>query len=208
VVGVARDVKRNWYERDIANMVYLPDAQWGASTTQVLLRSAQPLALAAPLRSVLGALDPGVPAQDVIALDRYLAEVTSGVRVGATLMSWLGVFALLLAGIGLHALIAYHVSQRGPEFGVRMALGARREDILTLVLGEGWRIVLAGLGLGLPLAVALGAVMTATMFGVVRPDPLALAGVLALLVGGAVLALAAPAWRASRLDPVEALRRD
>jgi hypothetical protein len=208
VVGVARDVKRNWYERDIANMVYLPDAQWGASTMQVLLRSAQPMAQAAPLRSVLAALDPGVPAQDVIALDRYLAEATSGVRVGATLMSWLGVFALLLAGIGLHALIAYHVSQRGPEFGVRMALGARREDILTLVLGEGWRVVLTGLGLGLPLAVGLGAVMTATLFGVVRPDPLALAGVLVLLVVGTVLALAAPAWRASRLDPVEALRRD
>jgi len=208
VVGVARDVKRNWYERDIANMVYLPDAQWGASTMQVLLRSAQPMAQAAPLRSVLAALDPGVPAQDVIALDRYLAEATSGVRVGATLMSWLGVFALLLAGIGLHALIAFHVSQRGPEFGVRMALGARREDILALVLGEGWRIVLAGLGLGLPLAVVLGAVMTATLFGVVRPDPLALAGVLALLVGAALLALTAPAWRASRLDPVEALRRE
>jgi putative ABC transport system permease protein len=208
VVGVARDVKRNWYERDIASMVYLPDPQWGASTMQVIVRAPQPLALAGALRGVLAALDPGVPAQGVIELDRYLTDATSGVRVGATLMSWLGAFALLLAGIGLHALIAYHVSQRGPEFGVRMALGARREDILSLVLREGWRLVLTGLLFGVPIAIALGAIMTATLFGVVRPDPLALAGVLLLLAVAASLALAAPAWRASRLDPVEALRRD
>jgi putative ABC transport system permease protein len=211
VVGVVKDVKRNWYERDIASMVYLPDAQWGASTMQVLLRTMpgrDPVLLAASARRALAAVDPSVPAQRVIELDRYLAEATSGVRVGATIMSWLGVFALLLAGIGLHALIAYHVAQRAPEFGVRMALGARREDIVALVLREGWRLVLTGCGIGLPLAVSLGAVMTATLFGVVRPDPFALAGVGLLLVAAAVLALAAPAWHASRLDPVEALRRD
>jgi predicted lysophospholipase L1 biosynthesis ABC-type transport system permease subunit len=211
VVGVVKDVKRNWYERDIASMVYLPDAQWGASTMQVLLRVAagrDPALHGEPARRALAELDPRVPAQGVIALDRYLAEVTSGVRVGATVMSWLGVFALLLAGIGLHALIAYHVAQRAPEFGVRMALGARREDIVALVLGEGWRLLLAGCGLGLPLAVSLGAVMTATLFGVVRPDPWALSGVLLLLLAAAVVSLAAPAWHASRLDPVEALRRD
>jgi len=211
VVGVVRDVKRNWYERDIASMVYLPDAQWGAATMQVLLRAdagRDPALLSASARRVLAALDPRVPAQRMIPLDRHLAEVTSGVRVGAMIMSWLGVFALALAGIGLHALIAYHVAQRAPEFGVRMALGARREDILALVLREGWRLLLMGMSLGLPLAVALGAVMTATLFGVVRPDPIALSGVLLLLVVAALLALAAPAWRASRLDPVDALRRE
>ena len=211
VVGVVRDVKRNWYERDIASMVYLPDAQWGASSTQVLLRTEagrDPALLGAPARRALAALDPLVPARRLVPLEEYLAEQTSGVRLGATVMSWLGVFALLLAAIGLHALIAYHVAQRSPEFGVRMALGARREDILSLVLGEGWRLVLAGFGVGLPIAVSLGAVMTATLFGVVRPDPVALTGVLLLLVTAAALALAAPAWRASRLDPVEALRRE
>jgi predicted permease len=211
VIGVVRDVKRNWYEKDVASMVYLPDAQWGAPTMQVLLRVAtgrDPVLLGAPARRVLAELDPGVPAQRVIALDRHLAEVTSGVRVGATVMSWLGVFALLLAGIGLHALIAFHVAQRAPEFGVRMALGARREDIVALVVGEGWRLLITGCGIGLPLAVSLGTVMTATLFGVVRPDPWALSGVLLLMLAAAVLSLAAPAWHASRLNPVEALRRD
>jgi predicted permease len=211
VVGVVKDVKRNWYERDVASMVYLPDAQWGASSMQVLLRARagqDPALLGPPARRALAALDPLVPAWRVIRLEDYMAESTSGVRLGATVMSWLGVFALLLAGIGLHALIAYHVARRSPEFGVRMALGARREDILTLVLGEGWRLVLAGFACGLPLAIALGAVMTATLFGVVRPDPLALGGVLLLLVGAATLALVTPAWRASRLDPVVALRHE
>jgi len=211
VVGVVKDVKRNWFERDVASMVYLPDAQWGASVMQVLVRGdagRDPALLAASARRVLATLDPQVPAQDVIALDRFLDEATSGVRVGATIMSWLGVFALLLAGIGLHALIAYHVAQRAPEFGVRMALGARREDILALVLKEGWRLLLMGMSLGLPLAVSLGAVMTATLFGVVRPDPILLGGVVLMLVAATVLALAAPAWRASRVDPVEVLRRE
>ena len=211
VVGVVKDVKRNWYERDMASMVYLPDAQWGASTMQVLLRvpaGRDPAQLGAPARRALAALDPLVPAQRVIPLEEYLAESTSGVRLGATVMSWLGVFALVLAAIGLHALIAYHVAQRSPEFGVRMALGARREDILALVVGEGSRLVLAGFGCGLPLAIGLGAAMTATLFGVVRPDPLALGGVLLLLVSAASLALVAPAWHASRLDPVDALRHD
>jgi putative ABC transport system permease protein len=211
VVGVVKDVKRNWYERDIASMLYLPDAQWGAATMQVLIRAGagrDPALLGAPARRALAALDPLVPAWRVIALEDYLAEATSGVRLGATVMSWLGIFALLLAGIGLHALIAYHVAQRTPEFGVRMALGARREDILALVLREGWRLLLMGMSLGLPLALALGAIMTATLFGVVRPDPIALSGVLLLLVVAALLALAAPAWRASRLDPVDALRRE
>jgi hypothetical protein len=204
-------VKRNWYERDIASMVYLPDGQWGASSMQVLLRvqsGRDPLMLAAPARHALAALDPLVPARQLIPLEDYLAEATSGVRVGAAVMSWLGIFALLLAGLGLHALIAYHVTQRAPEFGVRMALGARREDILALVLREGWRLVLFGLSIGVPLATSLGMVMTATLFGVVRPDLAALGGVLLLLAVAVVLALAAPAWQASRLDPVEALRRD
>jgi putative ABC transport system permease protein len=211
VVGVVKDVKRNWYERDMASMVYLPDAQWGAPGMQVLLRAGtgrDPAPLAAPVRRALATLDPLVPARRMIPLEDYLAEATSGMRLGATVMSWLGFFALLLAGLGLHALIAYHVAQRAPEFGVRMALGARREDILALVFREGWRLVLAGLCLGVPLAVSLGAVMTAMLFGVVHPDPAALSGVLLLLGVAVVVALAAPAWRASRLDPVEALRRD
>ncbi len=208
VVGVARDVKRNWFERDVADMAYVPDAQWGAGSMSLVVRARDPLALAPSVRRVLTALDPGVPAQRLTTLERFLAEATSGVRLGASVMSWLGVFALILAAIGLHGLVAYQVAQRGQEFGVRMALGARREDILALVLGEGSRLVLTGLVCGAPVALALGAVMTATLFGVVRPDAITLSGVLLLSSLASALALAAPAWRASRQDPMQALRSE
>jgi len=209
VIGVARDVKRNWFERDVAPMVYVADAQWGATLMQVVVRSAgDPLTLAQPLRRALVALDPGVPVDHVMSLVTVLGESSSGVRVGATLMWWLGIFALALAAIGLYALVAFHVARRAPEFGVRMALGASREAILALVLREGGRLVGLGLALGVPLATALCWVMTAMLFGVVRPSFSALLGILAVLLITAGIALWVPAWRASRLDPVDALRQE
>jgi predicted permease len=209
VIGVAHDVKRNWFERDIAPMAYVADAQWGTAFMQVLVRGgADPLALAQPMRRALVALDPDVPVDRVMSVNAYLGEQTAGVRVGATVMSWLGLFALALAAIGLYALVAFHVARRAPEFGVRMALGARREDILALVLREGGRLVGLGLAVGVPLASALCWVMTATLFGVIRPTVPTLAGISAVLLFTAGIALWVPAWHASRLDPVEALRRE
>lgn len=209
VIGVARDVKRNWFERDVASMVYVAEAQWGARLMQVIVRgNADPLALVPSVSRALAALDPEVPVDGVMSVDSYLGEQTSGVRVGATVMSWLGLFALALAAVGLYALVAFHVARRAPEFGVRMALGARREDILALVLREGGRLVGLGLALGVPIAAAFCWVMTATLFGVIRPSVPALAGILGVLLLTAGIALWVPAWRASRLDPVQALRRE
>ncbi|HEY6196904.1 MAG TPA: FtsX-like permease family protein, partial [Candidatus Eisenbacteria bacterium] len=209
VIGVARDVRRNWFERDVAPMAYVADAQWGARSMQVIVRGpGDPAVLAAPVRRALVALDPTVPVDRVRSLESFLAEQTSGVRVGAALMSWLGLFALALAAIGLYALVAFHVARREPEFGVRMALGARREDILALVLHEGGRLAGVGLALGAPLAAALCWLMTAMLFGVVRPNVATLAGISAVLLVTIGTALLVPAWRASRLDPVEALRRE
>ena len=209
VIGVARDVKRNWFERDVAPMAYVADAQWGAARMHVSVRGgSKPQALVRPTIRALMALDPDVPVDGAMSVESFLAENTSGVRVGATLMSWLGAFALALAAIGLYALVAFHVARRVPEFGVRMALGARREDILALVLREGGQLVGWGLAVGAPLAAALCWVMTVTLFGVVRPHAFTLLGICALLLLTAAVALWVPAWRASRLDPVDALRRE
>ncbi len=209
VIGVARDVKRNWFEHDTAPMIYVADAQWGGVGMNLLVRGGRdPLALATPVRQALAALDPDLPVEQLMSVESFLGERTSGVRVGAAIMSWLGVFALLLAAIGLYALVAFHVTRRGPEFGMRMALGAQREDILRLVFGEGVRLVGLGFALGVPLAAISCWAMTAFLFGVVQPTVPTLAGIVLLLSLAAGVALAIPAWRASRLDPVDALRRE
>jgi len=143
----------------------------------------------------------------LLVLGLVLVQTTPGEILLFAGLTWLGV-ALALAAVGLYGLIAFHVARRGPEFGVRMALGASRQDILALVLSEGGRLLGAGFALGAPLAAALCWVMTAFLFGVVRPDPATLAGIPAVLLGAAAIALFVPAWRASRLDPVAALRNE
>src|SRR5207247_5706959 len=131
----------------------------------------------------------------------------SGVRIGAVVMGLMGVFALLVTALGLYGLVAFAVALRTREMGVRMALGARREDVLALVLGEGSRLALTGVAIGAPAAIGLALVMGATLFGVVKPTAWELAGVALALAAVAALASGLPAWRASRLDPVTALRQ-
>ncbi|MEQ1833429.1 MAG: FtsX-like permease family protein, partial [Candidatus Eisenbacteria bacterium] len=209
VIGVARDVKRNWIERDIAPMVYVADAQRGAAGTSLLVRGSGMAPVDAPaVRAALAALDPEVAVGPLFDFATDLAEHTSGVRIAATTMSLLGVFSLLLAAIGLYGLIAFQVARRTAEFGVRMALGAQRGDILSLVFGEGARLVGVGFAVGVPLATAACWAMTALMFGVVKPSAMTLGGIVLTLCVVAACALGWPAWRASQLDPAESLRRD
>jgi len=209
VVGVAADVRRNWFERDLAPTVYVPVAQWAPVAFQLAVRTAgDPAAMTAAARRALAALDPQQPAHDVMPLEHALANQISGVRMGATVMSMMGVFALLLTALGLYGLVAFAVALRTREMGLRMALGARREDVLALVLGEGSRLALTGVAIGAPVAIALAVVMAATLFGVVKPQWWELAGVALALAIVSALASGLPAWRASRLDPVDALRQE
>ncbi|TMA30972.1 MAG: ABC transporter permease [Deltaproteobacteria bacterium] len=184
VVGVVADVRRNWFDRDMAPTVYVPMAQWPPAGFQLAVRAeGDPAPLAESVRRALAALDPLQPAYRVQPLERALQDQISGVRIGATIMGLLGLFALLLTA-------------------------PRREDVLALVMREGSRLALAGVALGAPVAITLALVMAATLFGVVRPQWWELAGVALTLAAISALASGVPAWRASRLDPVDALRRD
>jgi ABC-type antimicrobial peptide transport system permease subunit len=129
-------------------------------------------------------------------------------RLGATLFTLFGVLALLVASIGIHSTVSYAVSQRTHEFGVRIALGAQTRDVLRQVLSEGLTTVAAGVVLGILMALAAGRIVASLLYDVGARDPMALSLVAALLLVVAAIAAFRPAWRASRADPVAALRAD
>jgi putative ABC transport system permease protein len=129
-------------------------------------------------------------------------------RLGATLFSLFGVLALVVAAVGIYSTVSYTVNQRTHEFGVRIALGARVADILRQVVVDGLRTVIAGVVVGIVLALAAGRLIASLLYGVAPRDPLAMVLVATLLIAIAIVAALSPAWRASRVDPVAALRAD
>jgi ABC-type antimicrobial peptide transport system permease subunit len=129
-------------------------------------------------------------------------------RLGATLFSVFGCLALLVAILGIYSTISYGVSQRWHEFGVRLALGARGAQVVRLVVGEGLRLLLAGVMVGVILSLAAARLIASMLYGVRPSDPASLAIVITALIGIGVLAALVPAWRAARVDPVTALRAE
>ena len=152
------------------------------------------------------ALDPEQPIYDVRTLAEMRDNSIAQPRLNLTLLGIFAGVALALAVIGLYGVLAYQVTQRQREIGVRMALGAQRADVLQLVVGHGMRLVLAGLGIGLIGALALTRLLRALLFGVGPTDPATFAATLLLLALTALLACWLPASRASNVDPMEALR--
>jgi predicted permease len=129
-------------------------------------------------------------------------------KVGAQIFSAFGVLALVVAAIGVYAVVSYSVSQRTHEMGVRIALGARISDMLNLVVGEGLRVVALGVVIGIVVALALGRLVAAYLFGVTSRDPFVILGAAAVLTGVGLVASLIPAWRAARVDPINSLRSD
>jgi ABC-type antimicrobial peptide transport system permease subunit len=127
-------------------------------------------------------------------------------RLGATMFGVFGLLALLLAGVGLYAVISFDVARRTRELGIRTALGARRGDVVRLVLGQGLRVTAAGVAIGAVLALALGRIIESLLFGISPRDPYVFATVSVTLLAVAAAASLMPAWRAARVDPVAAMR--
>jgi putative ABC transport system permease protein len=167
-----------------------------------------PLALVAPVKAAVQALDPAQPVYDVATMDQRLSESMAPQRFNVLLVGVFALAALGLAGVGIFGVLAYSVARRTSEIGVRMALGASRAQVTRLVVGEGLRLCGLGVVLGLVASVPLTRLLGGVLSGVGPSDPVALAAASAALVLVAVLACSIPARRALSVDPISALRHE
>jgi len=209
IVGVAVDVKQTNLTDTTPPQMYTPFVQtpWPFLTT-VTKTTAAPEAAAGSLRRVLARLDPEQAAGEIRTFDQYLARSIATPRFTALLLGAFAALALLLAGFGLYGVMAYSVAQRSREIGIRMALGAQAADVRSLVVNQAVRLGAVGLALGIAGALAATRVLDSLLFGVSASDPLTFAAVSAALITVLLLAAYLPARRATRVDPIVALRAD
>lgn len=210
VVGVVGDVDDSHEPGVPRDTCYLPFAQNAASSAAesayLMVRTrGEPLDVLSGIRRAVARVDRSLPLYDVSAMDRYRAESLLRERVSAQFMLGFAAFGLLLAALGIYAVIAFSVGQRTGEIGIRLALGARAEDILPLLLGRGVALVGAGLLVGVPLSLALGRLLVLRLPGITRMDALSVAIAAALVALTATVACLVPSLRASRLAPLRAL---
>ncbi|HUL78763.1 MAG TPA: ABC transporter permease [Vicinamibacteria bacterium] len=209
IVGVVGDVRDSRLDRAPEPQVYVPYAQRPTSGVFLVVRTGgDPLAALPLLRSVVNAEDPALPVYDATTMERLEANDTRDRRAARTALGGFAGAAVLLAALGLYALVAQAARQRVPEIGVRMALGARRSDVVRLFLADGGTVVLQGIAAGTVLALVASHLLRGFVFGVTTTDPVTYLTVVALLSAVAVAACAVPAWRAARVEPSRALRME
>ncbi|HUC52745.1 MAG TPA: ABC transporter permease [Candidatus Cybelea sp.] len=207
IIGVVGDVHQIGLDTAPEPAVYWPHPELVMSAMTVLVRTeGDPLALVSTARDELQKLDPELPMAAVVTMDQLLADSFSRARFTMLLLGIFAAVALLLASVGIYGLIAYSVTQRTQELGIRIALGAQRSDVFRLVLSQGTRLTLLGVSIGVFAALALSRLLATLLFSVSPSDPLTFAGVAGLLAIVALLACFIPARRATRVDPIVALR--
>jgi predicted permease len=209
VVGVAQDGKYTGLNENPSPFVYRPQWQYRVGATTLVVRAeADTQKTLALIRRELLQLDTNMPVASARTLVERLSAPLLPARIVASALGGFGLLALLLAAIGIYGVMSYAVSKRTHEIGVRMALGAQARDVLKLVMGQGMALTLIGVAIGAPAALGLTRLMRSLLFGVSATDPLTYAGVAALLTLVALLACYIPARRATRVDPMVALRRE
>jgi len=207
VVGVVGDVRLRGLDVAPGHDLYWPQAQMTNSGMTLVLRTTVPPAeLASPARAAVASIDTEVPVAQVETLEQMVSASLGSPRFLLILLGAFAAAALLLAAVGLYSVLAYGVRQRRAELGVRIALGADGAEVMRLVLRRGVRLALAGVALGLPVALLLSRFLGSQLFEVTGTDPVTYGLVSALLLGIATLAALVPAWRAARIDPLLALR--
>jgi len=207
IIGIVGNVKQLGLDHPESPAIYLPYLQEPDSSMDALVRAAgDPLNSVADVKAAVRAVDANQPVYDVATMDQRLSESIAPQRFNALLVGMFALLALGLGAIGIYGVLAYSVAQRTHEIGVRVALGARRADVLALVVGEGMRLVALGMGIGLPGALALTRLLRSLLFGVKPSDPVTLLAVSVGLLLVASLACYLPARRATKIDPMVALR--
>jgi ABC-type antimicrobial peptide transport system permease subunit len=207
VVGVVKNIKHDGLDVDGVPHVYVPLNQTLGRSLSLALRTSLPTsALEAQIRGAIQSVDPGLPVFSITSMDEVLDASLASRRFSANLVMGFAGGALLLASIGIYGLLAYLVGQRSREIGIRMALGARRDDILRMFLRKG--VALAGVGIvaGVVFSASTASMMAGLLYGVRPHDPAVFLIVPLLLLAVAALASYLPARRATKVNPLVALR--
>jgi putative ABC transport system permease protein len=215
IVGVVGDVRHNGITDVVKEKFYVPHTQWHKSVgnairsmSLVVKTTIDPATLAGPVRQEIRALDPSLPVANVRTMQDIVAATMSSSRFTGFLLMTFAAMALVLSAIGIYGVLSYLVSRRTREIGIRLAIGAGRAQVLRLVLGRGLMLALLGVLLGLCAAFLATRFMTALLHQVSPVDPLTFVSVALVLSAVATLASLVPAWRATRVDPVVALKAE
>ena len=218
VIGVVRDVKQGSWTDAPTSEIWLPfqqDPVFYAGTagpftamTLVVRTSAAPQSLIKAIPEAVSRIDRNLPVSEVVSMEQVVADTLWQPRFNLQLMALFAALALALAAVGLYGVLSYSATQRTHEIGLRMALGAGRRDVLKLLVWQGLKLALTGAGLGLLAALALTRLMTKLLFGVSATDPLTFAGIILFLMLIVLAACLIPAHRATKVDPMTALRTE
>jgi predicted permease len=215
IVGIVADVRHNGLEVAIKEKFYRPHAQFPASTGSavrnmnlVVKTTGDPIALVGPIRAEVRALDRSLPVANIRTMDDVVAASMSQPRLAGSVLMLFAALALLLAAIGLYGVLAYVVSERKHEIGIRMAIGADAGDVRRSVLRQGLTLAAVGVSVGAAIALALGQLIRGLLHGVSPHDPATFGTVSAILLTVAFLASWIPAHRATRVDPMLALKSE
>ncbi len=207
IVGVVRDVRSSGFDNAPDPTTYVPFAQLPQASSAIVMRtSADPLAQASAVMARVRSIDSDEPPYDVRSLEQVISDNVSGVESSARMMMIFGFTALVLAAAGIFAVMSYSVTQRTHEIGVRMALGARRFDVLRLVVGKAIILAAVGLAIGVSVALLLTHALSSMLFGIIRIDAYVFGLLTVALAAVAALAAYIPARGATQVDPMQALR--
>jgi ABC-type antimicrobial peptide transport system permease subunit len=179
-----------------------------SEATIMVFTSIDPLAISTPVQQQISALEPQLPVYNALTMDQILGKTTASQGFAADLLLAFAAASLLLAGVGLYGVLSYLVTQRMPEMGIRIALGAQRSEVMRVVLVDGLKPVFIGAAVGVAGAVVAGSLIRSMLYGASPYDPLVIGSMIACLLATAIAACVIPAWRASHVDPMQALRSE